>query len=147
MKAERTNRRRHPRVKVGGKAHGKVNAIHNVSLLDISLGGALIEHAHVAQPGIVFDLFLTLLGRKMRLKCRVIRSTVHRSEAQAYGERKLFYRTGLEFVGASEETRQAIADFITSVIEGENGSGAGEPGRFEPLEQGRLRPKRLAHGR
>jgi len=127
---------------VGGKTKGKVNAVHDVSLLDISLGGALIEHAHVVQPGITFDLVLTLLGHKLKLKCRAVRSMVSRSEAQPKGGQKLIYRTGLEFLGPSQERRQVISDYIRSIIEGEQKGGAEQADMAGPLEQGRLQPQR-----
>jgi hypothetical protein len=128
-------RRRHPRVTVGGRTSGKVNAVHDVSILDISLGGMLIEHAPVVQPGIICDLVTTLLGHEMRLRCRVARSAVHRVEVNPGGKRKLIYRTGLEFLEHTDETRQVIRHYIKSVIEEENGGSASEP---DPLERGDL---------
>jgi hypothetical protein len=119
-----------------------VNAVHDVSLLDISLGGALIEHAQVVQPGIAFDLVLTLLGQKLKLRCRAVRSVVSRSEAQAKGMGKLIYRTGLEFLQPSAETQQIVSDYIRSIIEGEQKGGAGQPDPAGPLGQGRLQPER-----
>ncbi|MGH7404965.1 MAG: PilZ domain-containing protein [Candidatus Methylomirabilales bacterium] len=137
-----SERRRFPRVNVGGRTKGTVNAVHDVSLLDISLGGALIEHAQVVQPGIAFDLVLTLVGQKLKLRCRAVRSVVSRSEAQAKGGQKLIYRTGLEFLQPAAETQQVIGDYIRSIIEDEQKGGANQPDAAGPLEQGRLQPQR-----
>ena len=142
MAEERAERRRHPRVNVGGRTQGRVNAVHDVSLLDISLGGALIEHAQVVQPGIAFDLVLTLVGKKLKLRCRAVRSVVSRSEGQAKGGQKLIYRTGLQFLQPTAETRQVISDYIRSIIDDEQKGGANQPDVAGPLEQGRLQPER-----
>jgi hypothetical protein len=141
MGEAQAERRRHPRVNVGGKTKGRVNAVDDVSLLDISLGGALIEHAQVVQPGIAFDLVLTLVGQKLKLRCRAVRSVVYRSEVQAKGGQKLIYRTGLEFLQPPAATQQVIGDFIRSIIEDEQGGGAKQPDVAGPLEQGRLQPE------
>ena len=142
MGEAQSERRRYPRVNIGGRTKGTVNAVHDVALLDISLGGALIEHTQVVQPGIAFDLVLTLLGQKLKLRCRAVRSVVSRPEGQAKGGQKLIYRTGLEFLQPAAETRQVISDYIRSIIDDEQKGGANQPDVAGPLEQGRLQPER-----
>ncbi len=110
------DRRQHGRFVVGGGTKGRVTSIYDARILDISPGGSLIEHAHLVRPGTMSSLDLDLLGKRMSLKCRVARSVVHRSEVQPDGEQALIYRTGLEFLHPSDETRQVISDFIRSII-------------------------------
>ncbi|MEE8290219.1 MAG: hypothetical protein V3R80_01950 [Candidatus Tectomicrobia bacterium] len=50
----------------------------------------------------------------------------------------MIYRTGLEFLELSDETRQVIRDYITSIIEEEDGGGAIEHDALAPLQQGGL---------
>jgi len=119
------DRRQHPRFTVAGKATGRVTAVHDASLVDISFGGVLIEHSQVVRPGTTSSLDLDLEGRRLRLRCRVIRSVVNRIELQPDGEQALIYHTGLEFLDLSEETRQVIRDYIQSITE--DGSGSGLP--------------------
>lgn len=116
------DRRQHARFVVGGRTKGRVTAIYDARILDISPGGSLIEHADVVRPGTLSSLDLDLLGKRMSLKCRVARSVVHRSEVQPDGDRQLIYRTGLEFLDRSDETRKMIIDYIQSVIEDGNKS-------------------------
>ncbi len=119
------DRRQHPRFTVVvGKATGRVTSVHDASLVDISFGGVLIEHSQVVRPGTTSSLDLDLEGRRLRLRCRVIRSVVNRIELQPDGEQALIYHTGLEFLDLSEETRQVISDYIQSITE--DGSGLGE---------------------
>jgi hypothetical protein len=113
-------RRQYARFVVGGKTVGRVTAIYDAVVLDISMGGSLIEHAHVVRPGTMSSLDLELGGARVRLRCRVARSVVHRSEVLPGGERELIYRTGLQFLDPPEETRQMIIQYIRSVIRPEN---------------------------
>lgn len=116
-------RRQHPRFTVAGKATGRVTAVHDASLVDISFGGVLIEHSQVVRPGTTSSLDLDLDGKRLRLRCRVVRSLVNRIELQPDGEQALIYHTGLEFLDLSEDTRQVIHDYIQSITE--DGSGWG----------------------
>ncbi len=116
MGDESQDRRKHPRVRVAGRTKGRVTAIYDAILLDISLGGALVEHSEPVRPGTASWLDLDLPGTRVRLRCRVVRSRVSRPEMQADGERALIYHTGLEFIDTSDDTQQALNDFIQSMI-------------------------------
>ncbi|MGH7479270.1 MAG: hypothetical protein ACREJ8_06745, partial [Candidatus Methylomirabilales bacterium] len=48
---ESATRRQFARFFVGGKAKGRVTAIYDAVVLNLSIGGSLIEHAHVVRPG------------------------------------------------------------------------------------------------
>lgn len=110
------DRRRHRRWDVGGRHGGRLDSAHQASVLDLSLGGALVEHTsnHLWPETIAF-LTLAAPGQEAGLKCRVVHSTVHRYEVQPNGERDLIYRSGLEFLDTSEASLQVIDKFIDSV--------------------------------
>jgi len=114
-------RRQYARFFVGGKAKGRVTAIYDAVVLNLSIGGSLIEHAHVVRPGTLSSLDLDLFGKRLRLKCRVARSVVHGSNVLPTGERELIYRTGLEFLELSEATRQMIGRYVQSMVKEERG--------------------------
>ncbi len=86
-----------------------------MSFINISLGGALVEHSNVVQPGSLAFLTLSFSGEEEALKCRVVRSFVHRYEVLASGERGLVYRSGVEFLDASEPSLRLIDKSIESV--------------------------------
>lgn len=111
------DRRQHARFIVGGRTKGRVTAIYDAQILDISPGGSLIEHTNVVRPGTLSSLDLDVLGKRMSLKCRVARSVVHRSEVQPDGDKELVYHTGLEFLDRTDETRKLIIDYIQAIIE------------------------------
>lgn len=108
-------RRRYPRWVVGGRLAGRINTVHSVSFINISLGGILIEHSDIIRPGDSSLLHLLILGREVALNCRVVRSLVHRPEVEPGGERALIYRSGLEFLGLSEESLGLIDQYIEFV--------------------------------
>ncbi|MFQ5803294.1 MAG: PilZ domain-containing protein [Candidatus Methylomirabilales bacterium] len=124
----RSNRRQHARFVVRGKVEGRVTSVYDAHILDISLGGALIEHAHVVRPGSTSSLDLDLQGKRLSMRCRVARSVVDRMELQPDGEQILIYHTGLEFTDAPKETRVMISNYIQSVIN----DGKGTPTDEEP---------------
>jgi hypothetical protein len=96
-------RRKHPRFVAKEETKGRVAAVSDAVLLNISLGGALIEHAGVVRPGSPSSLELDLHGKRIRLRCRVARSVGNRNH------------TGLQFVEPSDETLQVIGDYIQSL--------------------------------
>lgn len=94
---------------------GRIDATQRVSFVDISLGGALIEHSTMVQPGMISFLTLSLSGEEEALKCRVVRSAVHRYEIEPTGERGLVYRSGVEFLDTSEVSLRLIDKSIESL--------------------------------
>ncbi|KRT69235.1 MAG: hypothetical protein XU15_C0012G0046 [candidate division NC10 bacterium CSP1-5] len=111
-----SERRQYSRFLVGGRAKGRVTAVYEASLLDLSLGGALIEHVHIVRPGTTSYLILRMKGRDVNLRCRIIRSSVHRVQVESDGGRALVFQTGLQFVDRSDATMQMISDYIMSTV-------------------------------
>jgi hypothetical protein len=126
MGEEQQDKRRYPRVIVGGEAKGRVTFIDDALLLNISLGGVLIEHIPPLHPGTLTSLGVELQGKRVRLRCRVVRSVAHRIGLQPDGERALIYHTGLEFLDPSDEARQVISQYIHSMSEDGSESGTRE---------------------
>lgn len=112
MEQFKGERRRYPRWVVGGRLAGRMNAIQNVSFVNISLGGLLVQHTATVRLGDTSLLNLLILGREATVNCRIVRSLVHRPEVQPGGERELIYRSGLEFLDPSEESLGLINEYI-----------------------------------
>jgi len=106
------DKRRYPRFAVEGRVTGRFDYIPKVYVVDISLGGTLIEHAGDLQPGSISFLNLLFPGHEVGVKCQVIRSDAHRLEVLSIGTQDLVYRTGLEFLGLSEDSRRRIDGYI-----------------------------------
>lgn len=116
----RGERRQDLRWGVGGRTSGRMTPYHAatyepVSLVDISMGGALIEHSNIVGPGtLAFLTFLMHLvhGAEAGVMCRVVRSVVDRYDVDPAGKRDLIYRTGLTFLAPSEVSRRVIMGYI-----------------------------------
>ncbi|MFQ5802066.1 MAG: PilZ domain-containing protein [Candidatus Methylomirabilales bacterium] len=112
---ETGDRRRHLRWHVGKRVTGRITSNHKASILDISLGGALIEHSNLVRPGTLSFLTFSVDGKDVSLRCRVVRSAIYRYEVQLSGEREHIYRTGLEFSSVSEDARRLLDESVDSL--------------------------------
>lgn len=111
------DKRRFPRFPVGGRIKGRVRALYDASLMDLSFGGALIEHDQIVRPGTTSFVVLFLQGHPLSLRCQVVWSQVDRPEVLPDGERALIFHTGLEFLNPTEEAQQLLSDYIDSLRE------------------------------
>ena len=112
MEKAKWDRRRFPRWRAWGWLSGWIGDDTKVSVTDLSRGGALIEHSAKIRPGSVCALTLSLRGKKVSLKCRVVRSALHRYEVWPVEGRNYVYRTGLELADVSEDSQQLISGYI-----------------------------------
>ncbi|MFQ5840778.1 MAG: PilZ domain-containing protein, partial [Candidatus Methylomirabilales bacterium] len=93
-----------------------------VSVVDLSLDGALIEHADLLRAGTLASVTLWLPGREVTFQCRVIRSLIHREEVSPTGAREVIYHTGLKFLDVSEIARRVLEECLAS-----GGRGGADP--------------------
>jgi hypothetical protein len=112
---EEKDRRHNIRWAVEEPTPGHITTIYEASLINISVSGALVEHSDLVRPGTLSTLTFIIQGQKVTLRCRVARSVVHRTEFRAEGEREIIFRTGLEFVDASEDSLRLIGQYIDSL--------------------------------
>jgi hypothetical protein len=86
-----------------------------VSLIDLSLSGALVEHIEPIRPGEIYHLSITIKERKVPVLARAMRVFASHRVTVAGGERQVVYRTGMEFVGVEKEIADLIADIDNSM--------------------------------
>jgi hypothetical protein len=112
VEQDKGDKRRYPRWAVAGRVTGRVGDLPKVSVVDISLSGALIEHSSHFQLGAILFMNLLFPGHEVGLKCRVVRSDPHGYEVLPSGTRDLLHRTGLEFVDVSEVSHRIVNGYI-----------------------------------
>ncbi len=110
--------RRFPRVKLLGNVTGAVSFLQDVTLLDLSEGGARLEHAGRFALGAVCFLRLPAPAGELVVKARVIHSTVSRKVPVPAGEPTLLFHSGVEFVGLRSDALLALRQLVARLREG-----------------------------
>ncbi len=73
------DRRRSIRWAAEERTAGRITAIYEAVLINISVSGALIEHSDLVRLGTLSVLSFVVRGQEVSLRCRVVRSAVHRA--------------------------------------------------------------------
>jgi len=84
----------------------------DVTLLNLSRSGVLLEHCHQVRVGAQYPLSFPVEGCRLTVTVRVARSSVSHFTAVEGGEKRTVYRTGLEFTGLTESMAQQISGYI-----------------------------------
>jgi hypothetical protein len=122
-------RRRHPRVSVGGEVMGSIHTVASAPFVDLSETGALLEVTCALKPGSFYRLKFTVPATgELVLKTRVVRSFVQGFKSGPKGETVVLYRTALEFVELLDSDRKALRRHL--------GTGKGTaPGALDGFEE------------
>ncbi|MGB9715132.1 MAG: PilZ domain-containing protein [Thermodesulfovibrionales bacterium] len=106
-------RRRYKRFKIEGMGiDGKMLFAKNVKILDMSVGGMLVETDKRLNPGSEHILKLRHKDKIISIKSVVAWCLLGKSERNPKGEVIPIYHAGMEFINLTDETRRKIARFI-----------------------------------
>jgi len=86
--------------------------LREVSLIDISLSGALVEHTEPVRPGEIYHLSFSVEGQQVQVLARAVRAYASHHVTVAGGERQIVYRTGVEFLGVEKNVAALIAAYM-----------------------------------
>ena len=89
----------------------------DATLLDISLSGALVEHAVRVRPGQVYRLAIPIEGRPVQLQAQAVRAFVSHLVRLTGGQRQVVYRTGLEFMGVEAGVARLLSAHINRLFQ------------------------------
>ena len=98
------------RLTVLGDLFGEVMVYEPMLIKEVGIGGATVETRFPFHLDSLHDLRLTLGGRSIVVKGRVVHSRISDVDQDI-----VTYRTGVEFVEPSERVTAAIAEFLESV--------------------------------
>jgi PilZ domain len=101
------NKRDTERVPVPAPLYGEVKVYQPMTILDISKGGAQIETPFALQLDSLHDFRISLGDRSIVVKGRV--AHCHIGELN---EGVVLYRTGVEFIEASDHVKAAVQHFL-----------------------------------
>jgi hypothetical protein len=101
------------RVSILGELVGEIMVFEPMAIKEISRGGAQIETRFPLQIDSLHDLRLTLGDRSVVVKGRVAHCRISDVDQDI-----VMYRSGMEFVEASERVEEVILDFLEAVKTG-----------------------------
>jgi hypothetical protein len=102
-------RRKHARLTFGEPASGAITSSNEVQVLELSLGGARIEHTMILHPGSSCYLRLPLSVGILTANCIIIWSRVVDRAVGEQGGSALLFHTGVQFGNLAREA-QALLD-------------------------------------
>lgn len=107
-------RRKAPRVRMQGEppALVQLKQLKDVSIIDLSPSGALVQHTEPVRPGEIYRLSFAVGGSQVQVLARAVRVFASDRVALAGGESQLIYRTGMEFVGVEKGAADLIAAYV-----------------------------------
>jgi hypothetical protein len=107
-------RRRRARVILPWTVRGTVDRQYDVQVIDLSLAGAMIEHAERFQPGEIRLLFLWVPGADLCLRAQLIWSQMNRMQMSAGGKGELRFRSGVHFPDLSEADQAHLRRYLAT---------------------------------
>jgi PilZ domain-containing protein len=101
------------RIQILGELHGEVMVFQPVAIKEISRGGAQVETAFPLQLDSLHDFRLTLGERSVVVKGRVAHCSISDVDQEL-----VVYRSGVEFIEASDRITKVVREFIDAVRDG-----------------------------
>jgi len=98
------------RVLILGDLKGEIMIFEPLQIKEISRGGASVETRFPLSLNSLHDLRLTLGSKSIVLKGRVAHSRISDVDQEV-----VTYRSGIEFVEASDRVRAVIAEFLVTL--------------------------------
>ncbi len=109
---EDKERRAAPRIQLSNRPPARVRGVRQVRLLDLSLGGAQIEHLDPLQPGVACILDFSPPSEALNLPAQVVWCTVIGRKRTRAGESHLVARSGLQFTRLTADQQAALAETL-----------------------------------
>jgi hypothetical protein len=107
------NKRESERIPILGELHGEVMVFQPMIIREISRGGAQVETAFPLHLNSLHEFRLALGDQSIIVKGRVAHCRISDVEHET-----VLYRSGVEFIEASERVHTVITAFIDAVKDG-----------------------------
>ncbi len=104
--------RRYARLTFSEPGAGAVSANYSVHILDLSLGGARLEHGIVLRPGTRCHFSFRLAASVLTVTCRVVWSKVVGRETGGPGGTGLTYHSGVQFDTLSRDAKAVLTAYL-----------------------------------
>ena len=112
MSSEYSTRRQHARLTFSEPVSGAVTSSHAVHILDLSLGGARVEHTIILRPGSSCYIRVPISQSFLTVNCRIVWSkAISRTEGET-GQTGLLYHSGVQFGSMAQDTRTMLMAYL-----------------------------------
>ena len=101
------------RIQILGELHGEVMIFQPIAIKEIGRGGIQVETAFPLQVDSLHEFRLTLGDRSVVVKGRVAHCSITDVDQEV-----VTYRSGIEFIEASEHVASFISAFIEAIKDG-----------------------------
>jgi hypothetical protein len=108
------DRRRLVRVILPWTVRGAVDRQYDVQVIDLSLAGAMIEHAERFSPGETRLLLLWVPGADLCLRAQLIWSQMNSVHRGADGKGQLRFRSGVHFLDLSDAETAHLRRYLAT---------------------------------
>jgi hypothetical protein len=112
---ETSERRREARLTLPSHLGGFELELRLVRLLDLTSEGARIEHPGPLHEGLICFVDLPPALGRIRLTCKVVWTRLHKGEQTFEGDKRVYYQSGLAFIGVTPEQQTAVAAALAIV--------------------------------
>jgi len=101
------------RIQILGELHGEVMIFQPIAIKEIGRGGIQVETAFPLQVDSLHEFRLTLGDRSVVVKGRVAHCSITDVDQEV-----VTYRSGVEFIEASDHVASFISEFIEAIKDG-----------------------------
>ena len=108
-------RRKSGRIKLPAVLQGSVDLRYEVTVIDLSPTGAMIEHSDRLSPGRTCFLFLPLPNLDLRLRAQLVWSQINKIDKVSQGGGNIRFRSGVHFPHLTEEEAGRLRHYLATV--------------------------------
>lgn len=108
-------RRRSGRVNLPAVLQGSVDVRYDVTVINLSASGAMIEHSERLSPGQTCSLFVLLPGVDLRLRAQLVWSQVNQIHRVPQGKGNIRFRSGLHFPNLAEGEAAHLRQYLATL--------------------------------
>jgi hypothetical protein len=114
MTPEYSALRKHARLTLREPVTGAITSSHEVHVLDLSRGGARLEHGIILRPGSTCYIRMPLDERVLTVNCQVIWSRAVGRAPGSSGGTGLLFQTGVQFGTLTREAQAMLEAYLAS---------------------------------
>jgi hypothetical protein len=111
---KKNGERRHPRIPVPEGVKCRLAPAWSAQIIDISVGGARVEHHGLLKPGGLSRLVISHKKIDVELPCKVVWSKVVGAKEIGGTKRELLCQSGVKFQGLNSEKEASLTLLLES---------------------------------